>query len=219
MLKRNALRFRTLYQFGFSILITVSLLIQFGYGIYVEHGITVGYIAVFFTYFTILSNIFVASVLWNEARTSYKGEVPSEHFERVRATAVFCILTTGIIYAFFLKGPGGAGAVTDSIPWINSVFHYIMPSVMAIDWLLFPPRKPAHWVAILKWLLVTIIYLAYVELIGLFTGVYPYFFLDPVTLHGYLGVLRASIAFIPFLVVIGAIIIGANRLRRLILKS
>ena len=213
------LKFRTLYQLGFSILIVAALVIQFVHGVIVEHGITLAFLGLFFSYFTILSNILVAVVLCFEAKRSLQGKPLSPRFERIRSAAVFCILTTGLIYTLFLRGPGGPGnpgmqgMVPDSIPWINAVFHYIMPWVMLGDWLLFPPKKPTHWHSILAWILLTATYLVYVELLGLFTNSYPYFFLDPTTFHGYAGVLRASIAFIPFFAVFGVALVVLNRIR------
>ncbi len=171
------------------------------------------YVVPFFTYFTILSNILVAVVLFTEARAIFMSKPLPKRLDRARGTAVFCIVVTGVVYALFLRGPGGMGAVPDSIPWINAIFHYIMPSVMFLDWLLFPTKKPAPWYSILKWILITVVYFIYVELVGFFTKAYPYFFLDPTKLHGYLNVTRASLTFIPFFAVFGFVIVLVNHLR------
>jgi hypothetical protein len=204
---------RAWLELGFSALISAALVIQFFYGICVS-GLTSGYIVQFFTYFTILSNILVAVVLYTEGSTKLQDKSLPSRFEKARGTAVFCIITTGIIYSLFLRGPGGQGAVRDSIPWINTVFHYIMPAVMALDWVIFPTKQPARWISIIKWIVITVIYFIYVEILGFFTGTYPYFFLDPKTFHGYLDVLRGSLLFIPFFVVFGSLVIGANRISR-----
>jgi hypothetical protein len=209
---KHLFHFRTLYQLFFSALIVLALVIQFGYGIATDPGHCLQYIANFFSYFTILSNIFVAVVLSMEASASMRSIELSARFTRARGAAVFCIITTGIIYSFFLRGPGVQGQVQDSIPWINAVFHYIMPVAMAVDWTIFPPKTRVPWVHILRWIGLTVIYLIYVELLGLLTKNYPYFFVDPTTLHGYGGVLRASLAFIPFFLVFGVVVILLSRL-------
>ena len=212
-MSKIVVRFRSIYQLLFAVLISAALIIQFAYGIFIAHGLSVSYVVVYITFFTILSNILVAGVLITEARASIRGTKLSDRFQRVRGLAVFCIIVTGIIYSFFLRGPGGQGAVQDSIPWINSVFHYIMPVVMTLDWVLFPAHIKISWYSILRWVAVTFVYLIYVEVLGFFSGAYPYFFLDPGKLHGYLGVLRACLFFIPFFVVIAAVVIFINRLR------
>jgi hypothetical protein len=209
-MRRPSYRFRTIYQFGFSLLITVALIVQFIYGVFESSGMSSAYIALFFSYFTILSNIFVAIVLFDEAQAS---------FDRARATAVFCILTTGVIHGLFLRGPALQDVIANSIPWVNDVFHYIMPVVMGLDWILFPPQSKVKWISILKWILVTLIYLVYAEILGYFTNIYPYFFVDPTRLGGYLGVLRACIGFVPFFAIIGAVIVVSNRLRLLVKKK
>jgi hypothetical protein len=210
---KHFFHFRTAYQLGFSLLIVLALVIQFAYGITTDPVNCLHFIANFFSYFTILSNIFVAVILSMEASISMRGAQFSPRFTRARAAAVFCILTTGIIYSFFLRGPGGQGQVQDSIPWINAVFHYIMPVAMTLDWTLFPPKTRVPWIWILRWIGLTLIYLIYVELLGLLTKTYPYFFVDPTTLHGYGGVARASLAFVPFFVVFGAATVLLSKVR------
>jgi hypothetical protein len=171
------------------------------------------YVGLFITYFTIISNVLVASVLSWEAYAGLRGKEVGQGFERIRALATFCIITTGVTYAFFLRGPGGEGAVQDSIPWINIVFHYIVPLVMTFDWIAFPTKRPTHWHSIVWWIAFTILYLFYVEVLGLLTHTYPYFFLDPTKLGGYRGVLGASVGFVPYFLVFGAAVVFSNHLR------
>jgi hypothetical protein len=209
---RSALRYRTLYQSAFSILIIAALVIQFGYGALVADGFTFKYIALFFSYFTILSNILIAFVLSFEAYAGMRGKKLSPAFEWVRSFAVFCIITTGVIYSFFLHGPGAVNQMANALPWTNQVFHHVMPAVMVADWLLFPPRRRVRWVSIIYWITLMVIYAGAVEVLGHFSHEYPYFFLDPADLHGYKGVLRACIAFIPFLAVFGAAVVLLNKL-------
>jgi hypothetical protein len=205
--------FRSWYQVVFSILIVLALVMQFIYGVMVEKSHWVMYVGDFLSYFTILSNIFVAVVLSMEASASVRGVELSDRFHRMRGAAVFCIITTGVVYTFFLRGPGGQGEVQDSIPWINAVFHYIMPVAMTLDWVVFPPKRRVPWVSILRWIGLTLVYLIYVLLLGLVTKTYPYFFLDPTTFHGYSGVARASLAFIPFFLVFGTAVVLLSKIR------
>ncbi|MDB5237599.1 MAG: putative Integral rane protein [Parcubacteria group bacterium] len=212
-MKRLIFSFRTAYQFGFALLIVAALTTQFIYGGFID-GFTLSYIGLFISYFTILSNILVAIVLYVEAEASLKRKSISARFEWVRGFTVFCILTTGIVYTFFLRGPGGTMLKIDnSLSWANLVFHHVMPIVIAADWLLFPPKRTVRWVSILYWIGLTTLYAFYVLALGLWSGAYPYFFLDPTRPEGYSGVLHGCIAFIPFLLVIGGVIVLANKIR------
>ncbi len=217
-MKRSMLTFRTAYQFGFALLIVAAITTQFIYGSFAG-GFTIAYIGLFISYFTILSNILVATVLTKEASMSLKRARAYAQFDWLRGFAVFCIITTGIIYTFFLRGPAAMMQIDNALPWVNLVFHRIMPVAMALDWILFPPKHAVRWTSIIYWLLLTAVYAGYTQVLGLWSGVYPYFFLDPARLHGYSGVLRACIAFIPFLLVIGGVVVLANKLRTIRLKK
>lgn len=212
-MRTSLLRLRTLYQLGFAVLIVAALATQFIHGIIAGDGLTFAYVGLFVSYFTILSNILVAIVLCLEARADLQGRELSVCFERLRAFATFCIITTGITYTFFLRGPGIQGMLQDSIPWINEVFHHVMPIAMTLDWLFFPTTRPILWRSIPIWIGLTAIYALWVEFMGTFTSSYPYFFLDPVRLHGYAGVSRAALGFVPFFLVFGVVVVLLNRLR------
>lgn len=218
-MKRYILNFRTFYQFSFAVLIIAALVTQFIHGSF-SGGFTIGYIGLFISYFTILSNILVAAVLTKEASASLRRVPVSIRFDWIRAFSVFCIVTTGIIYSFFPHAPGGMMLqIPDALPWANLVFHRIMPIAIALDWLFYPPKHVVRWVSVIYWLLLTAVYAGYTQLLGLWSGVYPYFFLDPTKLHGYSGVLHACVAFIPFLLVIGGVIVLANKLRTIRFKK
>ena len=212
-MKRRTLSVHTSYQFGFAVLIITALASQFIYGGIAAGGFTLGYIALFFSYFTILSNIFVAIVLYKGAQAGLKKKKLPSRIEWLRGFAVFCIATTGIIYTFFLRGPAGFTHVENVLPWTNLVFHSIMPVVMALDWVFFPPKHVVRWTAIIYWIMLAAVYALYAEALGRVSDIYPYFFLDPTKLNGYAGVARACVSFIPFLLVIGGIIVLANKIR------
>jgi hypothetical protein len=193
-------------------LIVVSLCIQFFYGLYYTTDV-LPYVEQFFSYFTILSNIFIAAVFGFDAYGTFRGTAASSKFASVRGAAVFCILTTGIVYSLFLRGPGHQGQVDYSIAWINSVFHYVVPTVVVLDWLVFPPNYRINWSTLFTWLGLTIVYLVVVEAAGIFTNTYPYFFLNPSMFHGYQGVLTASAVFRPFFLVFSLFVIASSNIQ------
>lgn len=215
-MKRFILNFRTIYQFGFSLLIIAALLTQFIYG-GLQGGFTFPYIALFISYFTILSNILVAFVLCVEAKASLRGTELSARMEWLRGFAVFCMVATGITYTFFLRGPAGAIHIENALPWANEIFHHVMPIVVFLDWLLFPPKRNVRWFSILYWIILTAFYALFVEALGFFSHAYPYFFLNP-NFRGYTGVLFGSAGFIPFFLVFGLVIVLANKIRMMFRK-
>jgi hypothetical protein len=134
----------------------------------------------FFSYFTILSNIFIAVVFAISAFVTLRGKKFSLALECARGAATLYMVTTGIIFALLLSQyPLGL-----TMPWVNSVLHQIIPVFAALDWLLMPPGlriPPKLW---WSWLSFPIAYVIYTLLRGPHVGWYPYPFLDP-KLDGY----------------------------------
>jgi hypothetical protein len=202
------MKLRAHFQLLLSILVSAALVAQFIYGLTLAQN-PLTYMEQFLSYFTILSNILVALIFIGESISQYMKTPLPRSFQVWRGAAVFYILITGVVYALFLRGPGGHGQVAYSIAWINSVFHYLVPTLVVADWLIFCPRTRISWVHILSWISGTALYVIFVEVGGLMSHEYPYFFLDPTLFHGYSGVLRASLAFIPFFLVFGVLVIGS----------
>jgi hypothetical protein len=205
---------RAFLQAVLALAIIAALVTQFVYGLASAPSLLV-YVEAFLSYFTILSNMFVAGLFLFEVKRVYRGEVESAHRSFLRGAAVFFMLATGITYVLFLRGPAGHGAfvpVPYSIAWVNSIFHYIVPIVVGLDWLLFPPPRRIRWTAIPLWIAITAVYAVFVEAGGYFTKVYPYFFLDPTRWMGYAGVLRGVTGFIPFFLVFATLVIASNNI-------
>ncbi|MNL33689.1 hypothetical protein D3C87_1556150 [compost metagenome] len=85
---------------------------------------------------------------------------------------------TGIIYALLLSG--NEVSLQTTIPWVNTVLHYIMPIVIIADWLLAPPRQPLPLKKAILWLLFPLGYLVYSIIRGGIVSWYPYPFINPV---------------------------------------
>ena len=133
----------------------------------------------YFSYFTVLSNLFAATMLLHGALRPPRER--SRTVELLRGAAVVYILTTGIVYLLLLSG--GAPAY----PWVNAILHYLMPVAMTLDWLLDPPRvrlDPASTVVL--WMAFPLLYVLYTVARGAIVGWYPYFFVNPHRGGGYL---------------------------------
>jgi hypothetical protein len=207
-------RVRAAAQILLALVILSALVTQFVHGLRNAPDILV-YAESFLSYFTILSNIFVAGLFLVEAKRVHQGKPESARLSFLRGAAVFFMLATGITYALFLRGPAGHAGFDQSaysIAWVNSVFHYLVPGVVALDWLLFPPPRRIRWAALPLWIGITAVYAVFVEAGGFFTRAYPYFFFDPARFNGYAGVLRGVTGFIPFFLVFATLVIASNNI-------
>lgn len=155
----------------------------------------------FFSYFTIISNLFAAALLPYGA---WPGTAPHD---LLRGAATVYMAITGLVYGLLLA------SYPVAIPaWINTVEHRIMPVVIVLDWVLDPPRRRIPYRRAALWLAFPIVYLCYTELRGPLADWYPYPFLDP-RIGGYgrvaAYVLGITAAFVAVTIAVAA---AANRL-------
>ncbi len=141
----------------------------------------------YFSYFTVLSNLFAAAMLLHGAlRPPHER---SRTLELLRGAAVVYILTTGIVYLLLLSGHAPA------YPWVNAVLHYLMPLAVTLDWLLDPPSVQLNSArTVVVWMAFPLLYVLYTLARGAIVGWYPYFFVNPHRSGGYLLVAGDSLA-------------------------
>ncbi len=124
----------------------------------------------FFSFFTIISNIFGAAVLLAAAF----GLPEDEHLRDVlRGTATLSLVIVGVVFSLLL-----ANLDSQLIPWANAIVHYAMPISIALDWCLDPPRTPISRRDAAAWLALPGAYLAYALVRGAIVHWYPYPFLN-----------------------------------------
>ena len=149
----------------------------------------------FFSFFTILSNVFATIVFTMSAFYLAVGRKPSAADDVLRGASVLYMGITGIVYATLLSGID----VDLTLPWVNLQLHYIMPIVVVLDWLYQPQRSQLTVKKITPWLIFPALYLAYTLVRGPIAGWYPYPFLDPAKAGGYGGVLLYSVGILVLL--------------------
>lgn len=141
----------------------------------------------YFSYFTELSNLFAAAVfLYGAVRGTAER---SRTIELLRGAAVVYMLTTGVVYAVLLSGHAPI------YPWVNTILHRVMPIVVALDWILDPPRvrlEPRR--TVLLWMAFPLVYVLYTLVRGAIVNWYPYFFVSPHRGGGYLLVIGDCLA-------------------------
>jgi len=132
-----------------------------------------------FSFFTIQSNILSAI---SSAQLAVDPQRNGRVFRVVRLDALLGITVTGIVYSTVLARmhePKGWEQVST-----NTVFHYIVPIMMVLGWLLFGPR-PRIDRSVVGWsLLWPVLWVAYTVVHGEATRWWPYPFVDAAT-HGY----------------------------------
>lgn len=143
----------------------------------------------FFSFFTIVSNIFGAAVLLAAA-----FEVPEDRHLRdvLRGVATLSLVIVGVVFSVLLAS-GDSGLM----PWVNAIVHYAMPILIALDWCLDPPRTPVSRRDATTWLVLPAAYLVYALVRGAFVHWYPYPFLN-VDAIGYAGVAAYSAGILVF---------------------
>ena len=135
----------------------------------------------FFSFFTILSNIFATVVFVLSAFYLAIGRKPSLADDILRGASVLYMVVTGVVYVTLLSGID----VDLSLPWVNLQLHYVMPIVVLSDWLYQPQRTRLKIKNITPWLLFPALYLVYTLIRGVIVAWYPYPFLDPGTVGAF----------------------------------
>ena len=158
---------------------------------------TVQGLAIYFGYFTVLTNILVAvAATWPAALPS---TTPGRFFARPAAIGwvAASIAFVGVAYFVLLRHvwkPQGLQLVADIL------LHYIVPALVLIYSVIALRRTALRWTAPLWWSLYPVIYFIYVLLRGALIGRYPYHFID-VSQLGYALTLRnAAVLWVAFLV-------------------
>lgn len=156
-----------------AVLAWTGLLLQFWLSIRLgmSNGKGAGWgVMVYFGYFTILTNGFVALVA-TFPLVATGGWFSSQV---VRGCAVMSIAGVGIAYHILLRhvwNPQGLQKVADIL------LHYVVPIGSLLWWTAFPPRK-VSWKWPLLWCLWPVGYFAYALIRGHFLRWYPYYFID-----------------------------------------
>jgi hypothetical protein len=160
------------------------------------------------SFFTIQSNILSGLTALQLARNPNRdGPI----WRAARLAALFGITVTGIVYSTVLA------KVHEPHGWqetsTNTVFHYVVPIMMVLGWLLFGPRPRIDRRTISLAILWPAVWAGYVLVYGAVTKWYPYPFVD-VSTHGYGRVLVNAVAVVAVLLAVtGLYWLGDQRLR------
>ncbi len=156
-------------------------------GVIIQLSITVASnfgVVNFFSYFTILSNLFASFVFIVSAVRLARGYTPTTTDVAIRGASVVYMVFVGVVFNVLLRDVELGGL----LPWINVVHHLVMPIAVIVDWLVWPPKQRISLRTALLWVIFPVVYTVYSLVRGAVTGFYPYPFFSPVVQKGYGGV-------------------------------
>mgnify|MGYP000117087179 FL=1 len=147
----------------------------------------------YFAYFSITSAIFAGVVLLVSGLVLLRGKSESERLNIIRLIAVVSMIIVGVVYHALLGDsaldPRDYGYDWPRVP--NAIIHTYAPVLIVVDYLISlkgprPKLRQALWVVIypLAWLGLSIIR-------GLSDGWWPYWFINPGSEGGVIGMVTA----------------------------
>jgi len=200
----------TLFLLLLAICAWLGVILQFFTSVpaWIAQGKTMGESLIqFFSYFTILTNLIVAI-------TTSCALLPHSRFGQfcakastVTAVALY-IIVVGLVYNIVLRSlynPQGWGKVADE------TVHSVVPLLYVIYWLTFAATGSVQWKDAFSWLIYPLLYLLYTFLHGMFTGYYPYPFMD-VKEIGYNGFWLNSFFLLLLFFFLSFVLIGVDKM-------
>jgi hypothetical protein len=164
-------------------------------------------IVLYFSFFTILTNLLVALVLTSSVRAPDSSW--GRFFSRpvvASGTAAYIVIV-GVTYSLLLRetwDPTGLQKIADFL------LHDLIPVLYVAYWTLFVAKETLRWRNLVTWLAYPLVYVTFVLVRGAATGVYPYPFLDAGNL-GYLRVLANAIGLLVAFLVTGSLVVAIGR--------
>lgn len=189
-------RLTALYRAGSGLVVLGSIAVQVGANIAAG-----GFDPTrFFTYFTILSNLFgavlfiVLAARWRRPRAT--------SLDLLRGASSVYLTVTFIVVIWLLS----RADLQIALPLVDFILHKLFPVVVVVDWLIDPPARRLTWRQGALWLAFPLAWVTFALARGATDGWYPYPFLDPANggygtvafyfvaiLIGFLGIAAATV--------------------------
>ena len=166
----------------------------------------------YFAYFSIVSSILAGLVLAVSGLTLLQGKDEGERLHTFRLIATVSMIIVGVVYHALLGDsavdPRDIGYQWPVVP--NLVIHTYAPILIVIDYLISikgykPSWKKAWWVVVypLAWLALSLVR-------GLLDGWWPYWFINPNSEGGVVGMLTYVLIIAAGFIALGFIVLGAR---------
>lgn len=191
----------------FAIVGCSAIALQYGLAMTAATRSPLGSTVVFFSYFTILTNVLVALAMAAPAVAPNSRLGRWTTTEGVRAAIAMYATVVGLIYHLFLH----ATWTPQGLAWVaNIALHYLMPVAMVLDWLLFVPKGRLRWIDAPRWLAFPLIYGLWTVIHGALIGWYPYWFIDIGAL-GWGTAMRNIAVLLVFFLILGLVVVALDR--------
>lgn len=161
----------------------------------------------FFSYFTILTNMFIAmdsAICFVKPEGRWSRSFVHSSLETCLAVSILFVTAGFTILLRNLVHFTGTALLADNI------LHYVVPAVFLLYWSLFTSRHKLPWTHSAWWLLYPSLYFFYVLVQGWRTGLYPYPFIDAARI-GYQRVLINGTVLLGLFWLGGLLLIGLGR--------
>jgi hypothetical protein len=184
-----------LLRLSFGIFIFITIIYDFFHGgeSFIVH----------FSYFTILSNLFMS--LFYIYLGIWPKSVKSHVVSLIRGAILGYLIISSLVYIFILHNP-------NATYWVIILFHKINPTVFFVDWLLSKNEPKIKLGEIVYWFIFPFFYLAYVLLRGSISNWYPYNFLN-VQANGLTSVVIYFLSITLFSIILSAVIVMLGNFR------
>ena len=166
----------------------------------------------YFAYFSIISSILAGVVLTVSGLTLLQGKDEGERVHTYRLIATVSMIIVGVVYHALL-GDSAVDPRDIDYQWPvvpNLVIHTYAPILIVVDYLLSikgykPSWKKAWWVVVypLTWLAFSLVR-------GLLDGWWPYWFINPNSEGGVVGMLTYVFIIATAFIALGFIVLGAR---------
>jgi len=168
-----------------------------------------GGLDIFFSYFTVLTNILVAVVLTCAATS---GDSALRRFflkPSVQGGVAAAIIVVGLAYNLLLRNTWNP----QGLQWVaDELLHDVMPVLFVIYWWFCVPKGTLQWRDVWPWLIYPAVYFVYALVRGSLVDSYPYPFID-VNQLGYSQVLVNALMVLVGFVVVSLLVIAVDRWR------
>lgn len=166
----------------------------------------------YFAFFSINSSILAGIVLALSGLALLQGKDESERLHTFRLIATVSMIIVGVVYHALL-GDSAVDARDVGYAWPvlpNLIIHTYAPILIVVDYLLSikgykPSWKKAWWVVVypLAWLAFSLVR-------GLLDGWWPYWFINPNSEGGIIGMLTYVLIIAAAFIALGFIVLGAR---------
>lgn len=188
-----------------------TLVLQFSLSMRYSHDQGIGLLGaliIYFSYFTILTNILVAMAL-TALLLPARSRVARFFTPTVNTGIAASIAVVGIAYTTLLQNlwhPIGLQLVADAL------LHHLIPVLFLAYWWVAVPADELQLVQVLRWVFYPLFYFMYAMLRGALTGLYPYPFIDADAL-GFRGALGNAGGILLWFIAVSALLVAVGRFK------